>query len=227
MRLLLVTSDKKYLEEVLFYFKKHFVVDVACAALEALHLSEFCSYDSIVMDSSLRDVPALELCKMMRDLEIDYPIMYISEGVDCPDRVRALDTGVDVMIRKPVKAEELTAQIKVLTRRSANHKNCSSIIKFGDLCLDMKKKKFFVNDEEIVLRRREYDLLQYLMIHKGKIVSKEQLLEHVWDRGIEIFSNTVEVHVLNIRKKFKKVGISNIVKTHRGFGYEIDSCEKE
>jgi DNA-binding response OmpR family regulator len=226
MRLLLVVSDKSYLKEILPVFRKHFVVDVANEALEALHLSEFSCYDSILVDSSLNDISALELCRMIRDLEIEHPIIYLSQSIDCPDRVRALDTGVDVMIRKPVKVEELMAQIKVLTRRSANHTNSCGIVKFGDLCLDMKKNKFYVNDKEVVLRRREYDLLQYLMIHRGKIISKEELLEHVWDRGIEIFSNTVEVHILNIRMKFREIGMANIIKTHRGFGYEIDSCEK-
>jgi DNA-binding response OmpR family regulator len=226
MRLLLVGSDKIYLKGLLPEFKKHYVVDVANISSKALHLSEFCCYDSIIVDSCLDDLPPLELCKMMRDLNIDYPIIYLCKRKNTADRVRALSTGVDVMISKPLEAGELRAQIQVLTRRNANHKNCSDMLKSGDLCLDMKKNKFFFKDSEVSLRRKEFDVLQYLMIHRGKVVSKEELLEHVWDRGIEIFSNTVEVHILNIRIKFRDMGGGNIIKTHRGFGYEIESCEK-
>jgi DNA-binding response OmpR family regulator len=226
MRLLLVGSNKSYLKEFLPKFKKNYVVDVANLSSRALHLSEFCCYDSIIIDSYLEDIPALELCRMMRDLNVDYPIIYLCDRKNKNDRVRALSTGVDVMITKPVDVEEIKAQIHVLTRRSANHKNCSDILKSGDLCLDMKNNKFFFNGNEVSLRRKEFDILEYLMINRGRVISKEELLEHVWDRGIEIFSNTVEVHMLNIRIKFRDMGGGNIVKTHRGFGYEIESCEK-
>lgn len=226
MRLLLAGSNREYFEGILMELRKNYIVDVAYGSSEALHLSEFCCYDSIVMDSSLEDIPALELCKMMRDLHIDYPIIHLFEGEDHPDKVRAYNTGVDVMLSKPVDVGELIAQIKVLARRRADSTNCSGILISGDLRLDMKMKKFFIKGKPINLRRKEYDLLQYLMINCGKIISKEELLEHVWDKGIEIFSNTVEVHVLNIRLKMKEAGSDSVIKTHRGFGYEIEACEK-
>jgi DNA-binding response OmpR family regulator len=225
MRLLLIGSNKKFLNKYLPEFRKYCVVDVACEASRALHLSEFCCYDSIVLDSSSCDIPALELCGMIRDLDINYPILYLFENGDRPDRVRALNTGVDVMVRKPITVEELMAQVRVLIRRNANNVNCSGILISNILCLDLNKNKFFIKGRQVPLRRKEFDLLQYLMINRGRIISKEEILEHVWDRGIEIFSNTVEVHILNIRIKFRKMCGENIIKTHRGFGYEIESCE--
>lgn len=226
MRLLLVGSDKNYLKKLLLEFKKFYIVDVSYEFSKALHFSEYRLYDSIIVDSCLNEISALELCTMIRELGVDYPIVYLCEEKNFCDRVRALSTGVDVMISKPIKFEELIAQVKVLARRNANHANCSDILKSGDLRLDMKRNKFFIRNKCVPLRRKEFDILEYLMLNRGKIVSKEELLEHVWDRGIEIFSNTVEVHMLNIRKKLKEMGGTGSIKTHRGFGYEIESCEK-
>lgn len=221
MRILLIGGNKKDTEFLEEAFKHSYVVDTAQGSSEAIFLSESNCYDSIIVDDPIEDLDSLEICRIIRSLKIESPILLLTESKNCSDRVMGYDSGVDVILFKPINTEEIGAQLKVLTRRNGNNKNCSNILSVGDITLDMKSKKFLICGEPVPLRRKEYDLLEYLMINNGRTISKEELLEHVWEKGLEVFSNTVEVHVRNIRIKFKEKYDVNIIKTYRGFGYEI------
>jgi len=223
MRLLLIGSNKKDIGNLVQAFNKFYIIDVASNAAKSIFLSECNSYDSIILDSVIDGMGALELCRMMRNLKIDSPLVLLSEDRNKENRVMSYDCGADAVLFKPVGVDEVVAQVNVLTRRNGNYKNCCNILKSGDLALDMKNKKFFVKEMPIDLRRKEYDLLEYLMINRGRILSKEKILEHVWEKGLDVFSNTVEVHVRNIRIRFKERFGVCVIRTHRGFGYEIET----
>lgn len=223
MRLLLVERENKVTKSLIDALKNNYVVDKARNGSRAISMCECNSYDAIIIDSNLSDIGSLELCGMIRGLNIDSPIALITEKYNCADRVLGFDAGVDVVIQKPLDFPEVVAQINAMTRRNGSNSNCGNVLKSGCISLDMKKKTFSVGEESVFLRRKEYDLLEYLIINRGRTVSKEELLEHIWEKGIYMFSNTVEVHVRSIRIKFHdQVGI-NVIKTHRGFGYEIES----
>lgn len=223
MRILLIGSNKKDTESFVNAFKDSYVVDTTPDSSEAVFLSESNCYDSIIVNDPVEDIDSLEICRIIRDLKIESPILLLTESKNYLDRVMSYDAGVDVILFKPITTEEIEAQLKVLTRRNGNNKNCSNLMSLGDLTLDMKSKKFQIHGEPVSLRRKEYDLLEYLMVNSGRTISKEELLEHVWERGLDVFSNTVEVHVRNIRIKFKEKFNVNIIKTYRGFGYEIET----
>ena len=223
MRILLAGINKGIIKELTLKLKSVFVVDTASSASKALILSESTYYDSIIIGPSLSDMDGMELCRTMRNCDVNSPIALLSDKENSSDRVMGFDAGVDVMISDKASIDEIILQTNVLARRNGNHNNCENFLKWGNIKLDVKNKKFYANDNFIYLRRKEFDLLEYLMINRGKPISKEEILDHVWERGIDVLSNTVEVHVRSIRVKFEKAANSRIIKTHRGFGYEIDS----
>jgi DNA-binding response OmpR family regulator len=223
MRILIVSGDNNLFEKLTNKFRNLFVVDTACAASKAIGLSESNFYDSIVVDSVLRDIEGLELCRMMRECGVDSPTAFLSGKEDRSDRLMCFDAGVDVIIPRYADIEEILAQVNALVRRNGSKSNGKHILKIGNISLDMKNRKFYLNSRCVYLRRKEFDLMEYLMVHKGRPVSKEELLEHVWEKGLDVMSNTVEVHIRSVRRKFEaEVGVG-LVKTHRGFGYEIET----
>ena len=224
MRILLVGINRGVIKELNLKLKNIFIVDTAASASKAISLSESTCYDSIIISTSLLDINGLELCKMLRSYGVDSPIALISNNDNSPNKVMCFDMGADAVISTTqFSMDEIIAQINVLVRRNGNHNNCENFLKYGDIKLDMKNKKFYANDIFVPLRRKEFDLLEYLMIHRDKPVSKEELLEHVWEKGIDVLSNTVEVHVRSIRVKFHKIANSKVIKTYRGFGYKIET----
>ena len=224
MRLLFVACNESKMDELCDGLKSSFVVDTVTTGSEATCLSESLCYDSIIIASSLNDIGGIELCGVMRGLGIKSPIILISDNFESADRVASLNSGVDVVIQKPVSVEEVKAQINVLARRVGKDLvHCRDVIKSGRLSLNMNDRRVFVDGKEFPLRRKEYDLLEYLMLHCGRAVSKEEILEHVWESGLDTISNTVEVHIRNIRNKFEENFGTSLVKTYRGFGYEIET----
>lgn len=223
MRLLFVESDRRIIKELIPRLRDSYITDTAYNSYKALVLSESNPYDVILIDNEICDVEGSELCRMLREIDIDSPIVLLLSKKDDRSVVKSLDAGADVVIMKPYSVEEVVAQINVLARRNSNNKNCMNIIEAGKVCLDMKNKVVYVGGIRIYLRRKEFDLLEYLAIHRGRIVSKEEILEHVWEKGIFVFCNTVEVHVRSIRIKFINEAGINIIKTYRGFGYEIET----
>jgi len=223
MRLLIIGSNKEDTEKLIEAFEDYFIIDTASDSAKSIYLSESNCYDTIIVNSPIEDIDSLEVCRMIRSLKVDSPILYLTDNESRGDSVMSYDAGVDVILFKPINTEEVIAQVRVLTRRNGSNKNCSNQISFGNITLDMKSKKFMVSNNPIFLRRKEYDLLEYLMINRGRTISKEEILEHVWEKGLDVFSNTVEVHVRNLRIKFKETFGINIIKTYRGFGYEIET----
>lgn len=225
MRLLLVGSDRRIIRGLVLQLKNTYVTDTAHTQLDAIFMSESNTYDAILIDDDGKDIRGFDLCRNIREIGVHFLIALFTEKTDECSRIRGLNSGADVVIYKPIVPEEVVAQISVLARRGINIKNCSNIIKIGDVCLDMKDRTVCVGDTPVSLRRREFDLLEYLFINRGKTVSKEDLLEHVWEKGLYLFSNTVEVHVRSIRQKFMEEAGFKIIKTSRGFGYKIEPCE--
>ncbi len=223
MRILLVSSDNKLIEKLNLYLRDCYLVDIAKRALEAISLSETTYYDSIVIDTCLDSIEGSELCKMLREYEVDSPTLFLSSKEDRSDRVMCLDAGIDVIIPRNANIEEILGHIHALVRRNGNHQNGKNILKVRNISLDMKNRIFYIDEKCHHLRRKEFDLMEFLMINKGRSVSKEEILEHVWDRGLDVMSNTVEVHVRCLRRKFEDLIGEKVIVTNRGFGYEIET----
>jgi len=220
MRILLIDEDKEFLDDMLVEVEKDYVVDVVHNGVEGADLSQINDYDVMVVGDVLPDMEGLEVCKKTRTANITTPIIYVSRTDDILRKVESLDSGADVHIVRPISYIAFKAQIRALVRRK-NHFNGGRFLEVGKIKMDLRKKVIIINGAEIKLRRKEYDLLEYLLLNKNRVVSREEILEHVWKEGIYIFSNTVEVHIRSLRGRLQKHEI-DAIRTVRGFGYKLE-----
>jgi two-component system, OmpR family, response regulator len=223
MRILLVQDDLDYLSDHIAEIEKEYVVDVAYTASDGCFMSEVNDYDVIVVDGCLPNNSGRYFCKDVRESNIASPILYLSDTVTASDRVNYLYDGANVCIPRSITSQELNAQIKALARLRYRFAG-SNCIKFfdGALILDLVLQQVRLFNVEIPLRRKEFCILEHLVINRGKLVSKEELLDHIWDDGLLVKSNSLEVHIRNLRLKLEKPLGYKLIRTLRGFGYRID-----
>jgi DNA-binding response OmpR family regulator len=220
MRILLVDNGGDLIDQVLDEMHQSYVVDAAYSSSEGSYLSEVNDYDAVAVGPSVFDSERDMLCKKARSSNTTVPIAVITKE-DAPEkRISALNSGADVCIKYPINPPELDAQLRALIRRNSF---CPDpMITAGTISLNSSQRKVAIGGKAVSLRKKEYEILEFLMMQKGKVVSKEMLLEHVWDGGLYIFSNIIEVHIRNIRMALQKSGMKKAIKTIRGFGYTIE-----
>ena len=172
-------------------------------------------YDAIVLDLMLPNITGWEMLNRLRDRK-NTPVLILSALDQARDRCRGLDEGADDYLPKPFSHEELLSRIRALIRRAAGQSK--SIIEFSNIHLDTRSKIVKVHDEPIALTTREYNLLEYLVLHRGRVVSREELHDHLFDEIDEVSSNNLDVYVSYLRKKLG----ADLITTRRGFGYVIE-----
>lgn len=195
-----------------------YVVDVAEDGDTAETLTGVGSYDLVLLDWMIpgkRDGPAL--IKLWHEQKQFMPILMLTARSTIGDRVTGLDTGADDYLSKPFSFDELLARIRALLRRPAAGAGTSYTI--GDVTINSINKTVTKGGKPVHLTAKEFQLLEYLAARKGEVLSKDQLLDHVWADDARVQHNTVETFVANLRKKVDKPGGENIVRTVRGFGY--------
>ena len=196
-----------------------YTVDVANDGEIGLDLALGEKYDLILLDIMLPKIDGFEICKQIRKNKISTPILMLTAKGQISDKVMGLDVGADDYIVKPFSFEELFARIRALIRRPSQIKNETMHIK--DLSLDPIAFKVKRGDKIIDLSAKEFALLEYLMKHKDFVVTKEQIVQSVWSYDSDVLPTTVEVHIKHLRDKIDKNFKEKLIKTVRGFGYEI------
>ncbi|NLG06179.1 MAG: response regulator transcription factor [Candidatus Pacebacteria bacterium] len=220
MRILLVEDELKLANAVKRVLElQKYAVDVAYDGELGLDLAVGEEYDLIILDIMLPNFSGLEICKQVRQEKITTPILLLTAKGQISDKVTGLDVGADDYMVKPFSFEELFARIRALMRRAPQLEDV--VLKIGDLVLNPITSKVTMGETEIQLSAKEYTILEYLMRHKNSIISKEQIVSHVWDYDADVLPSTVEVHVKHLRDKIDSPFNFNLIKTIRGFGYEI------
>ncbi|MST62348.1 response regulator transcription factor [Peptostreptococcus anaerobius] len=220
MKVLIVESEKRLNNVINRYLKNEgYGVDSAFDGEEALDYLEVGSYDAIITDMRISKINGYQLVKNMRDNNINTPILMLSSRDSIEDKVRGLNIGADDVIVKPFEFEELIARIRAIVRRQ--YGNTSNVLSVKNISLDMSEKSVKKGNKAIELTGKEYEVFEYLMQNKGKVISKEQILEHLWGFDYLGGSNIVEVLVKNIRKKISPNDSTSIIQTKRGLGYVI------
>ena len=176
-------------------------------------------YDLLILDLTLPRKDGFEICKNIRALNINIPILILTGHTMTEDKVRALDAGADDYLTKPFSVSELTARARALLRRP--HVTTSPELTFEDISLDPSAKKVYRAGKEIKLTLKEFAILEYFMRNPGQIIMRDQLLDHVWDFDFKGFSNVIDVHITNLRKKLDKGKRQNVLETIRGVGYRL------
>jgi DNA-binding response OmpR family regulator len=210
---LIATSIKKGLEQ------EKYVVDVAFDGLTGYDLASSGDYDLIILDLMLPKMDGLSVCRRIRQEKNHTPILMLTAKSQLEDKVIGLDSGADDYLTKPFAFEELLARIRALARRPRSTVN--EILSFSDLTFNLSTLEVSRQGKNIKLSGKEYALLECLMRHPRQVLSKDQLIKHVWSYESNILPNTVEVYIRNLRQKIDKNYKVKLIKTVRGFGYKI------
>lgn len=219
MRILVVDVEGDLIDKVYAELEQSYIVDVAHDSVEGGMLSEANDYDAVIAGPDVCTEESGDFYTRARLLNKRLPIAAVSQNDSVDEHINALRLGADVCISRTQNPKEVDAQLKAMIRR--NSYCADEVIRTGKIILERFLRRVLINGKEVEFRRKEYDLLEYLLANKGRLVSKESILEHLWDGSIYILSNTVEVHMRNLRNKLKKFGVKNLIRTRRGFGYFI------
>ena len=193
-----------------------YAVDLATDGEEGLYLGSNEQYDAIILDLGLPEIDGLTVLDRWRKEGKATPVLVLTARDSWSDKVAGLDAGADDYVAKPFQTEELIARLRALIRRSSG--NASAELTAGDIRLDTRSGKVTKAGEPVKLTAQEYKLLSYLLHHKGKVVSRTELIDHIYDQDFDRDSNTIEVFVTRIRKKLG----AEIITTIRGLGYSLD-----
>lgn len=202
--------------------QKH-AVDVAYNGEDGLDLAIGEGFDLIILDLMLPKVDGLEICKQVRKEGIHTPVLILTAKGQINDKVKGLDVGADDYMVKPFSFEELFARVRALVRRSPRTDN--PVLKIKDLTLDPQTFKVKRDGKLVELSVKEFSILEYLLRHKNSVVTKDQIVNHVWDYDADVLPSTVEVHIKHLRDKLDTSSKPSIIRTVRGFGYEVKDEE--
>ena len=222
MRILVIEDDVGLTRVLKAKLNGHYVLDEASTGLDGSHMARTNTYDLIILDLVLPDVSGLEVCRNIREKKDKVRILVLT-AEDKPElKVDLLDAGADDYITKPFNFPELQARLRALLRRPADVM-VSNPITIGMLTIDANKRTVMHQGKLIQLRRREFDLLEYMMRHEGEPLSRGMLLEGVWETDIDQFSNTVDVHINCLREKVDRPFGTKLIKTVPGVGYKLEA----
>jgi two-component system OmpR family response regulator len=198
-------------------------VDTALDGSDGLSLATSENYDVMIVDRMLPNIDGLAIIRTLRNSDIDTPVLILSALGEVDDRVKGLKAGGDDYLTKPFAFAELLARVDALARRASKDVNQETVLTADDLSMDLLGRKVFRGGDEVELRAREFRLLEYLMRHKGQVVTRTMLLENVWDYHFDPQTNVIDVHISRVRQKVDKGYEKQLIKTIIGAGYMLDS----
>lgn len=218
MRILVVEDDKDLNGQLAAALKEAgYAVDCAFDGEEGHFLGDTEPYDAVILDIGLPQMDGLSVLEQWRRDGRTMPVLLLTARDRWSDKVQGIDAGADDYVAKPFHVEEVLARIRALVRRAAGH--ASNELVCGSVRLDLRASRVTVDGNPVKLTSHEYKVLEYLMHHVDKVVSRTELTEHLYDQDFDRDSNTIEVFVGRLRKK---LGI-DLIETIRGLGYRIDS----
>ncbi len=179
------------------------------------------AYDLLILDNILPGKLGREICAELRAAGKCVPILMLTVQSEISIKIEMLKLGADDYMTKPFYSGELLARVQALLRRPPQIK--AEVLELGDLHMDIGKQEVSRCSKAIYLTRKEFQLLEFLMRNSGSVVSRSQILEHVWDVNADPFSNTIETHVLNLRRKIDSEGVRKLIQTVPGRGYRIEA----
>lgn len=218
MRILIVEDEKDLREAIAEGLRiDGYVVDTCDNGEEAYYLLYVEAYDLVVLDLNLPQMDGLEVLKKIRDEKPELKVLILSARNSVDDKVIGLDLGANDYLVKPFDFAELEARIRGLLRRKFIQE--SSLLYLGTIKVDLLKRVAYINEEMISLTKKEFSLTEYFLLNKDRVVSAEELIEHLWDSNADSFSGAIRVHISSLRKKLKAILGYEPIKTKIGEGY--------
>jgi DNA-binding response OmpR family regulator len=221
MKILVIEDNPRLASRIKQQLRKWYLVETALSGDEGLQHVATDSFDIALLDLGLPDTPGLEICKQIRLISKDIPILIVT-GIDTAEsRVELLDSGADDYLTKPFNIAELHARINALARRRLRSPS-SEILTIGDLVIDTARRSVMRAGLPIELRRKEFDILEYLVSHPGRVLSRQMIINHAWTSTSSSWIGSVDVHIKQLRDKVDRPFSYPLIKTSYGVGYVID-----
>ncbi len=223
MKVLIIEDNQWLASSIKDYLKTSFTVDIALTSEEGIEKALNVQYAVIILDLNLPDADGYDTCQILRTRSINTPILVLTGTKESKSCIKLLDGGADDYMTKPFNSGELRARISALTRRRPEHE--SGILRFRDLIIDVARRHVERAGTAIELRRKEFDILEYLIMNRGRVVTREMILNHAWDGDRNSWNNTVDVHIKHLRDKVDRPFALPLIKTAYGIGYKVDDIE--
>jgi len=219
MRLLLVEDELAIAQPLKIALeKKQFAVDIAITGKEGFDKARFVAYDCIILDLNLPEMDGLEVAKRLREKDIRTPILMLTARTSQENIYEGFESGTDDYLPKPFDFKELLYRIQALIQRNAATPDTT--LSHKDISIDTRGLKVMYKNAEVKLTAKEYGIVEYLLRHKGRVISQEELLEHVWNESIDELSQTVRTTIKTLRKKIDPD--KTLIETFKGKGYVIN-----
>ena len=222
MKILIVEDEPK----VASFIKKglqenHYEAEISYDGISAEKLSRLYKFDLFILDVIIPGIGGLELCTKLKKFNPDIPVLMLTALGTTDDKILGFDAGADDYLVKPFEFRELLARVKVLLKKSGHQVNIGNKLIFEDLELDLNRKIAVRSGKSIELTAREFSLLEYFMRNAGRVLSRNDIAEKVWDAGFDFGTNVVDVYVNFLRKKIEKGYDKTLIHTKVGFGYDF------
>ena len=222
MRILLVEDDAdvaRFIGKGLM--EQAYAVDRAETGEAALYMAGINTYDVIILDVMIPAPDGLEVCRDLRSAGATVPILMLTARDTVEDKIAGLDSGADDYLAKPFEFGELLARLRALLRRGGA--TLSATIKVGTLEIDTRSHRVTIDGRAVTLTTKEYSVLEFLARNNGRIVTREEISEHVWNQDFDPFSNLIEVYINRLRRHIEKVSGPKLIQTVRGAGYILEA----
>jgi DNA-binding response OmpR family regulator len=222
LKVLIIEDNPRLAERIKDHLHKYYLVEVALTGDEGIAIASTHTVDVILLDLNLPDMPGLEVCQKIRELGVVSPVIVLT-GIDTSNtKVDLLNAGADDYMTKPFVANELRARINALERRR-QRKPPETTLRAGDLTLNSASRTVERSGQQIQLRRKEFDILEYLLKNKGRVLSRQMIINHAWISTTVAWTGSVDVHIKQLRDKVDKPFNTPLIKTSYGVGYSIES----
>ncbi|MBI3889361.1 response regulator transcription factor [Candidatus Saccharibacteria bacterium] len=222
MKLLLIEDNTALAERIKQHLvSSRYLVDIVSSGEDGLEYVKKVTYSTIILDLGLPGIPGEAVCKKLRDAGVESPILILTGTGETNIKVKLLDTGADDYLTKPFDSGELRARVAALVRRQPlPHRK--PLIRYNDIVIDTEERKVYRNETPIQLRRKEFDILEYLIANHGRVLTREMIVNHVWDTSKGDYNSSVDVHIKHLRDKIDRPFAVRYIKTAYGLGYKVD-----
>ena len=224
MRILVIEDERALCETIVRSLKRlAYSVDFCYDGNKANELLGIEKYDLVLLDLNLPGADGMTVLRTLRQTDRDTGVLILSARCEVADKVEGLDAGANDYLAKPFHLAELEARVRSLTRRQFIQRDVC--LRCGRLTFDTKSRLAMADGQPIPLTRKESGVLEYLLLHQGRPVSQEELIEHVWDSSVDAFSNSMRVHISALRKKLRTALGYDPIRNRIGEGYELEENE--
>lgn len=220
MKILIVEDERTLSDTIKQCICKKFDTEQAYDGYEAYIMAKENIYDAIILDLMIPEMSGYDVLKKLRENKVLTPVLILTAKDTLNDKLKGFNYGADDYLVKPFEREELLARLEAIIRRTSGVYK-EDTVQFKDLKLNIKNRRAFIKNEEIILQGKQFDILEYLINSKGTIITKEQIFDKIWGFDSFTTTNVVEVYASGLRKTLKKYGYDKYIKTIRGVGYMI------